>query len=177
MAPSVFGYALRRIAPEDIAAAVEAESEWRKDLLRLYPDALPALAQLSRVATLGIIANQSAGSRERLGRYGAAHLFTTIHSSHEIGLAKPDRAIFASALRAVSGDQNDAWMVGDRIDNDIVPARELGWRTIWIRRGYNRFQTPTRPGEMPDIRLDTVEDIPAIIAETYRRNSSDDTIP
>ncbi|MCG8478454.1 MAG: HAD family hydrolase [Spirochaetales bacterium] len=164
MAPSVFAYALRRMCPEEIAGAVEAESEWNKDLLRLYPDARPTVGELHRTATLGIIANQSAGARERLERYGVAHLFATIHSSHDVGAAKPDKAIFTSALAAVAGDVETVWMVGDRIDNDIVPARALGWRTIWIRRGYNRFQNPIRPEEMPDVRVDTLSEIPAIVA-------------
>ena len=171
MAPSVFAYALRRISPRDIAGAVEAESEWNKDLLHLYPDARPTVEALHRRATLGIIANQSAGARERMERYGVAHLFATVHSSHDIGLAKPDTALFTSALVAVAGGAGDArtvWMVGDRIDNDIVPARALGWRTIWIRRGYNRFRRPTRPEEMPDVSVDTLSEIPAIVAPGQR---------
>lgn len=28
-------------------------------------------------------------------------------------------------------------MIGDRIDNDIVPAKALGMKTIWIRQGFD----------------------------------------
>ena len=28
-------------------------------------------------------------------------------------------------------------MVGDRLDNDIAPAKKLGMKTVWVRQGYN----------------------------------------
>jgi FMN phosphatase YigB (HAD superfamily) len=30
-------------------------------------------------------------------------------------------------------------MIGDRLDNDIRPARLLGWKTIRIAQGFARF--------------------------------------
>jgi len=33
-------------------------------------------------------------------------------------------------------------MIGDRVDNDIRPARLQGWRTIRILQGFARFQSP-----------------------------------
>ena len=32
-------------------------------------------------------------------------------------------------------------MIGDRLDNDIRPARLLGWKTIRIAQGFARFQS------------------------------------
>ena len=31
-------------------------------------------------------------------------------------------------------------MVGDRLDNDIIPAKALGMRTVWIRKGLSIYQ-------------------------------------
>ena len=31
-------------------------------------------------------------------------------------------------------------MIGDRIDNDIAPAKSLGMNTVWIRQGYGGLQ-------------------------------------
>ena len=33
-------------------------------------------------------------------------------------------------------------MIGDRLYNDIRPARLLGWKTIRILQGFARFQEP-----------------------------------
>ena len=32
-----------------------------------------------------------------------------------------------------------SYMIGDRIDNDIVPAKEIGMKTIWIKQGYGQY--------------------------------------
>ena len=29
----------------------------------------------------------------------------------------------------------NAVMIGDRLDNDIAPAKKLGMKTVWIRQG------------------------------------------
>lgn len=27
-------------------------------------------------------------------------------------------------------------MIGDRLDNDIIPAKQLGMHTIWVKQGF-----------------------------------------
>jgi putative hydrolase of the HAD superfamily len=41
-------------------------------------------------------------------------------------------------------------MIGDRLDNDIRPARLLGWKTIWVTQGFARFQSPRDLWDEPD---------------------------
>ena len=57
-------------------------------------------------------------------------------------------------------------MVGDRIDNDIVPARALGWRTIWIRRATTAFKSRHASNGPPDVQLDSAADVPEIVARS-----------
>jgi len=33
-------------------------------------------------------------------------------------------------------------MIGDRLDNDIRPARLQGWKTIRVLQGFAKFQSP-----------------------------------
>ena len=44
----------------------------------------------------------------------------------------------------------DCIMVGDRIDNDIAPAKALGMAAILLRSGRHRRQRPRSPAEEPD---------------------------
>ena len=37
-------------------------------------------------------------------------------------------------------------MIGDRLDNDIVPAKALGLKTIWVKQGFASF-VPADHGE------------------------------
>jgi pyrimidine 5'-nucleotidase len=66
---------------------------------------------------------------------------STCVASAEAGLEKPDPAIFQLALRQANCTPPQAVMIGDRLDNDIRPARVLGWKTICNAQGFARFQS------------------------------------
>jgi putative hydrolase of the HAD superfamily len=57
--------------------------------------------------------------------------------SEEIGARKPDLSMFQEAVRRCGGahDGADMWMVGDHPVNDMVGARDAGFRTVWIDCG------------------------------------------
>lgn len=42
----------------------------------------------------------------------------------------------------------NAVMVGDRIDNDIVPAKKMGMHTIWVKQGYGKYWVIQQEGEV-----------------------------
>lgn len=48
-------------------------------------------------------------------------------------------------------------MVGDRIDNDIYPAKSLGMAAILFRTGRHRDQQPRTFDEVPDAEVTTVD--------------------
>lgn len=52
--------------------------------------------------------------------------------SCEQGLAKPDPALFTSALVAAGIEPAEAVMVGDSYKEDIAPATDLGLATVWV---------------------------------------------
>jgi HAD superfamily hydrolase (TIGR01509 family) len=52
--------------------------------------------------------------------------------SFQTGYLKPDVQFFLHALRATDVSPADAMMVGDTYKNDILPAIELGMRTVWV---------------------------------------------
>ena len=54
-------------------------------------------------------------------------------------------------------------MVGDRIDNDIVPAKALGMAAILLRVGRHRRQKPRTPVEEPDVVVSDVLELEAAI--------------
>ena len=60
----------------------------------------------------------------------------------------------------------DCIMVGDRIDNDIVPAKALGMAAILLRSGRHRRQRPRSPAEEPDAVVTDVLELEAAIDAT-----------
>ena len=99
---------------------------------------------------LGVIANQAPGTKERLDAWGLGKYFEVIAASAELGFSKPDPEIFRRALDMAGCMPEQALMVGDRLDNDIRPAKELGMRTVRIRKGIASYAEPSCEEETPD---------------------------
>lgn len=101
----------------------------------LYPDALTAIAALRdsghRVA---VIANQPAIREAQLRAIGVDA--DVLAMSEQMGVHKPMPAFFDRALELMGGpDPASVAYVGDRVDNDVVPALAAGMRAVWLRRG------------------------------------------
>lgn len=124
---------------------------YRYELERLYGDARPVLEELSGRYTLGVIANQSAGLRDKLREWGIEGFFSIVVSSAEHHIKKPDSRLFSIALNQAGCRPEEALMVGDRLDNDIAPAKALGFRTAWIRQGFGGKQLPVSEKYRPDM--------------------------
>ena len=54
-------------------------------------------------------------------------------------------------------------MVGDRLDNDVFPAKELGMKTAWVRQGMAVYQQPVREEEQPDFIIDNLSGLKGIL--------------
>lgn len=118
-----------------------AKTPWPKEDEVPYPQAEAILAYLrDRGYGIGVIANQSPGSVERLRGWGLLSYIDVVAASAELGVAKPDRAIFDRALEMAHCTAQEAVMIGDRLDNDVVPAKRLGMAAIWIRQGLAVYQ-------------------------------------
>jgi HAD superfamily hydrolase (TIGR01549 family) len=101
----------------------------------LYPDALPAIAALRDAGhRLAIVANQPAARTAELRAIGVEA--EVIAMSDELGVAKPDPRFFTRALELMGAPSPaSVAYVGDRVDNDVIPAIAAGMRAIWLRRG------------------------------------------
>lgn len=113
--------------------------KWNFRLEELYPETKKVLEELSKKYNIGIIANQDFGSSERLEKFGILKYIKLVVASAEEGIAKPDKRIFNIALERSKCKAEKSYMIGDRIDNDIVPAKEIGMKTIWIKQGYGQY--------------------------------------
>ena len=139
------------------------KAPYRPEYETLYPDAERVLSALSGKYTLGVIANQIEGLEARLADFGIADHFSVVVSSAEAGFEKPDTRIFSLALEKAGCSPENAVMIGDRLDNDIFPAKQLGMKTIWIRQGLGGIQTPKDERWVPDARVEDLSGIPEIL--------------
>jgi HAD superfamily hydrolase (TIGR01662 family) len=135
------------------------------DVFQLRPDIDGLLRRLhERGLMLGIVANQPQVARERLARVGIGDLFAYEGLSGSTGLRKPDPRAFQAAADGLGVLPADCIMIGDRIDNDIAPAKSLGMATILLRSGRHRKQRARSPAEEPDAVVSDVRELEAAIA-------------
>ena len=173
IAPAEFESQRRRLAeagePGDGAVLAHfglSDAPWHPEEEVPFPDAAAALVTLRRRGySLGIIANQVAGLEERLARRGMDGLFDVVVTSAEFGAKKPDAAIFQAALGRAGCLPAEAAMVGDRLDNDIAPAKRLGMRTVRILRGYGALSRPRNSWEEPEETVRALSELPGLFPD------------
>ena len=139
------------------------KTPWHTEDECLYPDTKDVLEYLrDKGYELGIIANQSAGSADRLQKWGILPFFDVICASAEEGVAKPDSEIFLRAMQKAGCKPENAVMVGDRLDNDIYPAKKLGMKTVWAKQGFCVYCTPESPEYEADFTINTLSELKSI---------------
>ncbi|MEE1017675.1 MAG: HAD family hydrolase [Ruminococcus sp.] len=132
---------------------------WNSDDEFVYPEAKNCLSELSKHYKIGIIANQNLGSEERLEKLGLLKHIDLVIASAEEGVAKPDLRIFQIALARADCKPEEAVMVGDRLDNDIIPANKIGMTTVWIKHGFGGYAELKEIEEHPDYTINNLNDL------------------
>jgi putative hydrolase of the HAD superfamily len=98
----------------------------------LMPYALECLDYLSSRYQLHLLSNGFKEVQEqkyniaRLGRF-----FRTVTTSEEAGIKKPEPGIFLFALKRAGCKAEDAIMIGDDLEVDIIGARNIGMDQVY----------------------------------------------
>jgi putative hydrolase of the HAD superfamily len=88
---------------------------------------IEAVAALSKAGIRTAVLSNSDGSvTESLSRAGFDGLFEMVLDSHDLGVSKPDPAIFRLALERMSVAPSRTWYVGDSIFHDVGGATTAG---------------------------------------------------
>lgn len=136
---------------------------YRIEARDLYPDVVPTMKRLSHDGfVLGVAGNQPAGVIEQVAELGLP--ITLNASSTSWGVSKPDSAFFRRMAGELELEPAEVMYVGDRIDNDILPAQEIGMIAVFIRRGPWGYLHAAWP-EMSEVRLriDSLGEIPDLV--------------
>jgi putative hydrolase of the HAD superfamily len=143
-APDAYQAIIWRLAGQDVVLsehvyrtfAARAHERQVFELREGIPELLDHLH--TRGLHLGLAANQQHSIIAQLDAHDIGHYFhhREVFGTH--GLRKPDVRLFLRACDDLGISPVDCIMVGDRIDNDVVPAKLLGMRTVLFRTGRHR---------------------------------------
>jgi HAD superfamily hydrolase (TIGR01662 family) len=127
----------------------------------LYPDALACLEQVRALGLrVGIVGNQT----EALERWAreASLPADVVSSSAGLGVRKPDPRFFELVVELMECRAEEVAYVGDRVDNDVLPAAAAGLVAIHVRRGpWGRLQRTPREAA---VGLDDLASLPEALA-------------
>ena len=143
---------------------VERPDAWDEliyDASDLYPDALACLDAVRSLGLLvGLAGNQNAALEEWARTAGLP--VDMITSSDSLGVRKPDRRFFARLLELAGCAAPELAYVGDRVDNDVLPAARAGMIAVHVRHGpWGRLQrTPPEAA----LTVDRLSELPAALA-------------
>jgi len=100
----------------------------------LYPDVLSCVSALrSRGIVVGAAGNQPSVVEAAL--LAAAVPLDVVGSSERWGVEKPSPEFFDRLVAEAGCPAAEVLYVGDRLDNDVLPALRSGLRAVLVRRG------------------------------------------
>lgn len=149
---------LRVPGAESLAEAMGAECY--DDVSDTVGRARNLLTILGGTYRLGVVSNFYGNLREVCREFSLEPLFQVMVDSAVEGIRKPDPAIFSLALGRLGVAGEDAYVVGDSYDRDIVPAKVLGCSTIWLKG--QSWTTPKSTGAA-DYTITTLDTMKAIV--------------
>jgi HAD superfamily hydrolase (TIGR01662 family) len=146
-------------------AGLEKPDDWWRELVYslddLYPDALDCLERVRGLGLRVAIVGNQTEAMEAWAREAALPA-DVIASSASLGSRKPDPAFFEKVVALVECRATDVAYVGDRVDNDVLPAAAAGLVAVHVRRGpWGRLQ-PTPPEAR--LGLDDLASLPDALA-------------
>ncbi|MFF2550265.1 HAD family hydrolase [Nocardia sp. NPDC058058] len=145
------------------AAAGHPETYGEEDL---YSDVRPALSKLRDMGVwVGIVGNQTVRSGGILRSLDLPTDF--IATSDDWGIQKPALGFFEKIVEVAPCEADQIVYVGDRLDNDIAPAKTAGMRTAFIQRGPWGWIQRDSPqvAELADWKITDLNTLADIVAE------------
>jgi putative hydrolase of the HAD superfamily len=156
------------LGPDPDLRALEAHAAryWQYPPSALHADVVPTLHELLDAGyRLGVIANQPSQVRAAMERDGLVGFFEVWGVSDDLGLHKPDPALFHRTLELAGVAGERTVMVGDRLDYDMRPARAAAMHTVWLLRGEAPDDpTPAQLAE-PDVAIEELQQLPDVLDE------------
>ncbi len=156
------GYNLDVSDPVVVGATMAFADEFMRHI-SLDPEALEVLQALHGECRLGLVSNFGIPecARNLLEKFHLKEFLDVVIISGEVNRRKPSPEIFEKALTTLNVEPSKAVFVGDSLDLDVIGPKNVGMRTILIKR---------RPVQeigniKPDRVINRLGELPAILED------------
>jgi 2-haloacid dehalogenase len=131
-----------------------------------FSDSARALAQLAKHFKLVVMSNVDdelfAFSNKKLGVE-----FDTVITAQQVGSYKPNLEHFHEALKRL-GDKEQILHVAQSLFHDHVPAKQMGWDSVWINRRAGKSGAGATPpaSAKPDLEFPDLQSFADFISSS-----------
>ena len=126
-----------KVSNKILAAGIVSYRRAREATLLVYPNVNKTLIELIKMGIkLAVVSD--APSREawmRLYYLNLHHVFEPVLTYDDTGVRKPSEKPFKMALDVLNVEPEEALMIGDWPERDVVGAKQIGMKTIFARYG------------------------------------------
>jgi putative hydrolase of the HAD superfamily len=157
-----------------LAAGILAYRKAKEGSMFLYPHVRRTLTELVRHGIkLAIVSDAPRLSAwMRLVGFGIEPYFDVVVSYDDTGFRKPNPAPFRRALEKMKVEPEEAIMIGDWVERDMVGAKALGMTTVLARYG-DSFDTKNTKTKVADVdhAIDDIEELIEIVKKLSKGHS------
>ncbi len=161
----------------DAALSATVSEAFGGALMEIPPALFPHVAEtLEALKTEGYAVGLVSNTGRTWGRYlrkvqdrlGIGRFFDVRVFSDEVGIRKPERGIFETALEGLGLPPERVAHVGDDVDADVAGAKALGMRAVWFNTGRKGHRTGYGDGadgvaHRADAEVHDHAEIPALV--------------
>ncbi len=155
--------ALLRHGIDDVQLAEELAETFpriRRTLHVVYGDVIPVLSELAPRYPLGLLTNGAPDlQRFKIRAAGLEPYFREIVVAGEVGVGKPNPAVYRLMLSRMGVRAETAVMIGDHLRRDVAGAQEAGLAAIWL----NRQGSPREENVFPDWEIHSLTELRDIL--------------
>jgi len=117
------GSLLARKVVDDLYARTVVETTHSREVLLRLRQRYPIVLVTNFYGNMSVV----------LREFGLDGIFLSVIESAAVGIRKPDPQIFRLGAEALDLLPKDITVVGDSIDKDIIPSKEIGCKTVWFQ--------------------------------------------
>jgi FMN hydrolase / 5-amino-6-(5-phospho-D-ribitylamino)uracil phosphatase len=143
-------------ADDQLAARLNAVYlKHRFEDIELYPDVTPMLEAIADRYGLGLVSNGNSYPE----RCGLQDRLAFVVFSQDVGVEKPDPAIFRIACEKAGCTPAELMHVGDSLTSDVRGAKTVGALSVWLNRDWAQRQADIRP----DFEIHSLAELPSLL--------------